>query len=445
MKKEIFFVIYILLTFSFCDDDINSVFDFTRPPIIYLGNSFTYLKLIENNYTLGDNHTLEVKYNNSLMSLTIYGNLTKLTCEVNRFLYQEYSSMNCLCSNNNIFNISFSSTEENNLTDSRSNGYDIILRTNSHNIKFIHFATQHLLSKEAKIYGNILILSGLFISLYGIYYENLTLVFLFNISSFVFIEKCLELFSIDLDTIMFQLVLITMLIIGSFLGALFTSHHISNPLFGFHFGFIISKLLISYIFNFLLFKHIITLGSMPIINCCITLLISILFGYLWGISSNKKVKNCLNIITFTSFGSYMIVYGISLFTGGVIYDNAFYTLLSEYSDITNWDPYRKEMLFSLVLFGSIFIITFSIQLIIHRAFDSQYFCLTDGDKQIEESDCDEIEDNNQDEILYQKPKEKLVEKGRPSDSSCIRNTIRNSNENNTYEEGNTSLNPEGGE
>ena len=184
---------------------------------------------------------------------------------------------------------------------------------------------------------------------------------------------------------------------------------------------------------------------MPIINCCITLLISILFGYLWGISSNKKVKNFLNIITFTSFGSYMIVYGISLFTGGVIYDNAFYTLLSEYSDITNWDPYRKEMLFSLVLFGSIFIITFSIQLIIHRAFDSQYFCLTDGDKQIEESDCDEIEDNNQDEILYQKPKEKLVEKGRPSDSSCIRNTIRNSNENNTYEEGNTSLNPEGGE
>ena len=67
------------------------------------------------------------------------------------------------------------------------------------------------------------------------------------------------------------------------------------------------------------------------------------------------------------------------------------------------------------------------------------------EKQIEDSDCDEIEDNNQDELLYGKPKEKLIDKGRPSEPSGIKNTIRNSNDNNTYEESSNSLNPEGGE
>lgn len=449
MKKILLCVISILLSFSLCDDDINTEFDVFQPPIIYLGNSFTYLYMTKRNYTLSEYQKLEVKYDNNSMDLTIYEEKTNSTaiCEVNKILYQEYSSINFLCSNDNIFNITFSSTEENNLTNSRSNGYDILLTTNANNLKFIHFATQHLLSKVAKIYGNILILSGLFIALYGIYYENLTLMFLFNISSFVFIEKGMELFSLDLDTIMFQLVLITMIIIGSFLGALFTSHHISNPLFGFHFGLLISKLLISYIVNFILFEKKIILASMPIINCCATLLISILFGFLWGIISNKKVINFFHIVTFTSFGSYMIVYGISLFTGGVIYDNAFYTLLSKYNDyklFQDWEPYKKEMIFSLILFGSIFIITFSIQFLIHRIFDVQYYCMKD-EKQIEDSDCDEIEDNNQDELLYGKPKEKLIDKGRPSEPSGIKNTIRNSNDNNTYEESSNSLNPEGGE
>lgn len=455
--------------------DINYEFSYyangSNSSSIFIPKSFFYLKIDNGasyklNYT---NSTYYFKYianntsENERLKFIILKegetNETILSCSAKLPLhYNKKLLVNCSDNKRSNLSITFTLNENNKNSISIVNDtYHIELNVTSRK----HFVILNALYNDSQIYGNIIILLGMFIILYGVYYSKFTVIIYSICLVFIVIKEVQEILtpSLDFDTVYFPFIVISALIIGGFLGDLFAYHLPHHPFMGFLFGMVLYHLISVYCVSLILSKHTSGIDWYNIfINDAMSFIISLFFGFLWNRLSKTKIGSILIILSTSFVGSYIIIYGVSLFLGGYFLEKPFYILFNNINENIVKKYWTSSMLFYLGLFFGLFILSFLFQfhtLVTFNLSDKKEKKINELSKEKEKEEEKEIYCN---EKSYEKSKEDLYKSknensqalrfSRVSDGSYGRvslNNMSNRSGNITFENSGIRMNQEGGE
>lgn len=369
--------------------------------------------------------------------------------------YQKRLLVNCDDDKNSNLSINFTSNGNNNGNISFDNNtYHIVLDVSTRK----HFVILNALYNDSQIYGNIIIFFGMFITLYGAYYSKFTMIIYSICLTFTLIKEVQEILStsLDFEIDFFPFIIISALIIGGFLGYLFAYHLPEHPFMGFLFGMILYYLISIYCVIPIISNYPSCIAWYNImINNFVALVVALFFGFLWNKLTKKQIGSKLTVISTSFVGSYMMIYGVSLFVGGYFLEKPFYILFNNVKKEIVKKYWTNEMFFYLGLFFGLFILSFLFQLHTLVAFnfsnkkEDKITALLEEDKKengnIDKS-CEKSKDDSYNSMNdISQPEQRVSRLSEKSYRRVSMNNMSYRNSNVTFEGSGSRMNQEGGE